>query len=290
MSPCHKLTLPTRLVARKRVILDAGWPLSDGEFSRSFSIKSILSIPKVALIDLIAFHSANLILAETENQKSRISKIFLISKKRIRVSFTGFNESPVVNPSWDDKLLSEITGKIDSLGNKIIVIFRGKINNESGYSSILKAAEILKEKATFLLLVNQNSWTGFTPSNCIEINSYSNEQMFSCYRIAQIALGQISDHKRLELTIPHKAFEAAFFGKTYITNKSSGMEEFGSQKNLVFLESLLPMAIANQIIEIATPETLQLYGNALNAHYQENYSQRILNIGFEKMLKESYLQ
>ena len=65
MSPCHKLTLPTRLITKQQIVLDAGWPLTDGELSRPLRWKSFVSIPKSILIDLVSFHSANLILVET---------------------------------------------------------------------------------------------------------------------------------------------------------------------------------------------------------------------------------
>ena len=284
MSPCHKLTLPTRLIARKNVILDAGWPLSDGELSRSFRWQSFFSIPKTVLIDLIAFHSASLVLTETEKQKYRIARLFRVSHKRLFVSYTGFNESLVLKQTIDEVFLTKIRKQVETLDNKVVIIFRGKINNESGYSRIIQVAKILETQATFLLLVNQNPWTGLTPRNCIEINTFSDEQMFSCYRISQIALGQISNHNRLELTIPHKAFEAAYFGKTYLTNRSAGMEEFGNEEQLAFLNSLNPEKVAQQIIEISIPATVEFYGRNLKAQYNFRYSQEVLNRNFENVL------
>ena len=47
MSPCHKLVIFSKLILRKKVILDAGWPLTDGVLSRGLSYKSILNLVKI---------------------------------------------------------------------------------------------------------------------------------------------------------------------------------------------------------------------------------------------------
>ncbi len=290
MSPCHKLTFPTRLITKQKIILDAGWPLSDGELSRPFRWQSIISIPKTILIDLVSLHSADLILVETKHQKNRVARLFKISHGRIMVSYTGFNESKVNSVLTDSKFQSKLNEHIESLSNKKVVIFRGKVNNESGYTTIIQVARILEDQATFLLLVNQNMWTGSTPNNCIEINSFSDQQMHACYRVSQIALGQISDHKRLNFTIPHKAYEAGFFGVAYVTSRSAGIEEFGTEDQLTFLDSLNPEKIAEQVLKMIKSDRDISHGKSLSSHYQSKYSQPILNRTFELMLKDIQLK
>jgi len=290
MSPCHKLTLPTRLISKKKIILDAGWPLSDGELSRPLRWKSFVAIPKTILIDLVSFHSANLILVETEHQKTRVTRLFKISDERILVSYTGFNESKVNSQLTDSAFQSNLSMQLETLSNRKVVIFRGKVNSESGYTRIIQVARILEAQVTFLLLVNRNVWTSSTPSNCIEINSFSDEQMHICYKVSQIALGQISDHGRLEFTIPHKAFEAGFFGVAYLTSRSAGMEEFGTEEQLSFVGSLSPEKIAEQILEMIKSESDTSKGKKLAAHYQSNYSQAVLNRNFESMLNLAQLE
>ena len=39
-------------------------------------------------------------------------------------------------------------------------------------------------------------------------------------------LGKFSDCPRLNVTIPHKAFEAALMGKPYLSARASGIQEF----------------------------------------------------------------
>ena len=41
-----------------------------------------------------------------------------------------------------------------------------------------------------------------------------------------VLLGQLSDHPRLNVTIPHKAFEAAAMGKPYLSSRATGIQEF----------------------------------------------------------------
>ena len=281
MSPCHKLTLPTRIVAKKRVILDAGWPLSDGELSRKFRWKSIYSIPKIIIMDFIAFHSANLVLLESEKQKQRVARMFKISSEKLEVSFTGFNESSILRKKVDNGFSIKIRNQIQSLGNLGVVIFRGKVNNESGYERIIQVAKELDNRATFLLLVNRNQWSGLVPKNCIEINSFTDEQMFLCYEIANLALGQISNHKRLDFTIPHKAFEAGFFGKTYVTCKNGGIQEYGNENQISYLDSIDPKKIALHILDLFSSMKIEAFGKNLNTNYLVKFSQSALNRNFE---------
>ena len=47
MSPCHILTASLKIVGRKPLILDAGWPLTDGHISRKLKISQLLKLPLI---------------------------------------------------------------------------------------------------------------------------------------------------------------------------------------------------------------------------------------------------
>ena len=45
------------------------------------------------------------------------------------------------------------------------------------------------------------------------------------YEIATLAVGQVSEDIRLQFTIPHKVFEAGYFGTPYLTRDAAGVRE-----------------------------------------------------------------
>ena len=50
---------------------------------------------------------------------------------------------------------------------------------------------------------------------------------------SDLILGQLLNHKRLSIAIPHKFYEAAYFSKPYLTADYGLMEDLVN-KNLVF--------------------------------------------------------
>lgn len=133
---------------------------------------------------------------------------------------------------------------------KIIVLFRGKINRESGFENILGAAQILSDRAIFILAIGNKATEVRVPKNCIIINEVTWAEMRSLYQHADVCLGQISNFKRLNYTIPHKAFEAGYFGKPYVTTLTPPLLELYSIEALCKTTEANSASLANALEQL----------------------------------------
>ena len=286
MSPCHILTPALKLMMRNPVILDAGWPLTDGHISRGIKNFRIFRLPLIVAIDLISFCFADIVLVESEAQAKRINKIFAIRKSKIRVQFTGLNESSFSLKSSESKVLSDIRGRISELGFPLIVLFRGKINRESGFETILAAAELLKDSVTFIFLVGEKDISQYYPRNVIAVSKVTDIEMREIYSLSDVSLGQISAHHRLEYTIPHKAFEASFFSMPFITADSVGVQEFLPIGSALFLNKPTAEKLANAIEGMKSSETRKIYAKKISLNYYKTARQELLSNNFDEIVLE----
>lgn len=283
MSPCHILTIFTWIFTRKPIILDAGWPLIDGILSRGNVLRSPYRFMLTYFIDLLSFHTARKIIVETALQGRRTSRVFFVPRKKIEVIFTGLNEFEFQNPMSPNGAIDQIESKIKYLNNQFVVIFRGRINREAGFENILQVAKELEKFVTFIFVIGKNNLKISYPSNVIIVNDISFEEMASIYKLADVALGQLSNHSRLRYTIPHKAFEAGFFSRPYVTFNSTGIRELYDHECSVLLDNISPSEIKLGIYEAFNKHSV--YSSQINTRYKERASQVVLNLEFEKILK-----
>ena len=118
------------------------------------------------------------------------------------------------------------------------------------------------------------------------ITSYVDRDLTTIYADADICIGQVSSHQRLEVTIPHKAFEAAFFSKVYISAKNSAINEFASDSDVFFLDAPNAESLSNAIMEIAADRELSdRLGINFNRKYQQVASQKVLGNQFDIWVK-----
>lgn len=286
MSPCHKMAIFVRLLTRSQIILDAGWPLTDGQLSRKLTLLTLLRLPKIFLVDLTAFRCANLILVESETQKNRVIKLFKINPNRVKVSFTGLNETRFNSIKTISPSMHKVSDFISSWESELIVLFRGKINPESGIEIILKAAEYLGGKCKFILQIGNSKISNNYSSNCLIVNEVSDQQLTELYSVSDIVLGQLSNHPRLRYTIPHKAYEAAFFGKCFITTKSEGILEIMDDNCALLIEDPTPETLAESILTLKSESKRSSYASNLAQQYQKYLSQKEINARFQSFLQE----
>jgi glycosyltransferase involved in cell wall biosynthesis len=284
MSPCHILTAPLKIFGRKPVILDAGWSLTDGHISRELKIMQFLKLPLVMLIDFISFHFADIVLVESKAQSRRISKYFLVNESKLRVQYTGLNESSFTLKQSDSKVLKSIRKRIGELGYPLIVLFRGKINLESGFENILSAAKKLNDSVVFIFIVGKNDIFRECPRNVIIVSQITDNEMHDIYRLSDISIGQVSTHPRLRYTIPHKAFEAGFFSMPYITADSVGVREYLHQGSALFLEHPSSESLVRAINDLKGDAVRRAYAKKINLIYRESASQKILSEKFDQIL------
>jgi hypothetical protein len=286
MSPCHIVTPFLKVLTQKKVILDAGWSLTDGQLSRGLKIKSGIKLLLIYLLDFIAFHSADKLLLESENQAIRTSRLFLVSTRKIAVNFTSLDETLFQIKIPISKRIKDLDVKTKKRNSALTVLFRGKVNSESGIEHILEAAEILKNQVSFILVCGQNDLFPVLPSNIVLLSNLTDLELSEVYQISDVTLGQLSTHPRLRYTIPHKAFEAGFFAKPYITANSTGIRELYGSESAVLLDDVSGKSLACEILGLKEPKARLRLGISIHSRYQDRAAQRVINSKFESFLED----
>jgi glycosyltransferase involved in cell wall biosynthesis len=258
----------------------------DGVLSRGLSLNKIPKLIESFLLDLLSFHSADIILVESSAQLQRTHQLFAVPKKRIKVSYTGVNEKAFLLPSTGIYVAPKIKEVLSQTPEKITVLFRGRINKESGIENILAAAKILEEEAKFILVTGANKKLKNISANCFIYSNVTESEISEIYKKSDVALGQVSRHRRLRYTIPHKAFEAGYFGKTYITPKSGGVLELFSEADVYFIGDPSIENIVTAIRNLKDSSLRKFYETQVKETYGKFASQEVLNLKFEKMVLE----
>jgi hypothetical protein len=286
MSPSHKATFPAKVLTRKRIILDAGWPLTDGVLSRGITFNKLPKLVHSYFLDWISFHSADIILVESHAQLQRIHRLFVVSKRKLKVAFTGVNESAFSMSSDQTTTETNINWDLIQSGQKLIVLFRGRINRESGIANIIAAAKELTLEANFIFVTGASKLLEDIPLNCFLYSEVSDAAIKEIYANSDITIGQISRHRRLKYTIPHKAFEAGFFERVYITPSSPSLLELYPDDSVYFLEDASVANLVSAIRKLKDFPLRQMYRRRIGEHYRQNSSQASLNVNFEKIVLE----
>jgi len=288
MSPCHILSAPLKIVSRKPLILDAGWSLTDGHISRKPKLTQILKLPVIYLIDLVSLHFSDIVLLESKAQTKRINRLFALNKSKLRVQFTGLNESNFTSNELPSRLILGIRKRIQDIGFPVVVLFRGKINRESGFENLLSAARILKDSVAFVFVVGKNDEVLECPKNAIVVSDITDKELMDIYKLSDISIGQISNHRRLRYTIPHKAFEAGFFSMPFITADSAGVREYLGQDSALFLSDPSPESLAESIKNLSDKSSLRALSKKINVNHKKIASQQLLVTNFEHIVLDLY--
>jgi glycosyltransferase involved in cell wall biosynthesis len=225
-SPCLTISLWLKLFGRKRIFLDAGWPLTDNTYKSNNKILNFFKKLRIRLIEWLAFRASHLIFLESVEQANRVSLDFKLDPKKIVVGYTGLNEHEFEVDSIEPHEL--IGTSFKSTGP--IILFRGKINEESGLDKIQDLISNLGN--TTFIICSSNLPRDFPYyDNLIRIErNVSIAEMKYLYQISDVALGQLGTSNRLTRTIPHKAFESAYFGKPYLGFNHKALNELFNEK------------------------------------------------------------
>jgi hypothetical protein len=264
-----------------RVILDAGLPLWDGVITsrRNFGFMGFRLI-KVYLIDFLSFHLAKHVIFETYTQRSRVSKMFTIKQEKLSCVLLGFDENRFVSQNIDQK--GAIVKK-----DVLDILFRGGNQVESGISLLVEACKILEDDKRFTFTLVTNSLGSDVAMNNLRlmVGHISDDLMRDLLLRADLILGQLLNHKRLSIAIPHKFYEAAYFSKPYLTANYGLMEDFVN-KNLVFGFTAGDVQSFIKNLNILFEKQLEVFsfGQKLGDWYNENSSQIILTRKFYDIL------
>ena len=286
MSPCHILVPILKCITDIPIVLDAGWPLSDSRKDvKKFS--KIIKAIKSWLIDFVAFHKADIVILESQSQIQHVSEKWLVNKDKLRSIFTGFNEELYLKVAKDIYSINKNVTNLD----KNYLLFRGKYTPEAGLENIAGITRQRNFKSHVVIHTN------FIPKNIIFgkrttviLDYISEAEIGELYKNSLAVIGQVSNSARLNRTIPHKAFEAAFFSKPYITTDNAGLREFLSKDNQAFyIEHSSVKMMANRISAIVEQkDELNLTSLRIKTQYERVANQGLLRNQFYQILDELF--
>ncbi|MBI5140479.1 MAG: glycosyltransferase [Candidatus Vogelbacteria bacterium] len=247
-----------RLVSNKTIVYNALNSLYesvilDQERHSRISLTAI----RIWLSDFLAFHLADIVLVETEEQKEFISSFFWVKSSKLKVVFTGADEK-VFYPDSNIRKLEKFT-----------VVFRGWLVNATGAEYILEAAKMLRDigKNIDIIIIGRGQRQNDI-KNVIEEDNLTNvklimnflspdrlrETILSCH----VMLGQFGPHARMDRTIQYKTFEAMALGMPYITRESkSNRELLQDRVNCLFVKAGDARDLVDKILELETNQQLR---------------------------------
>lgn len=284
MSPCHSLTIPLRFLTSKPIILDAGWSLTEAFQARNrqpkFSFRRFLTY----LIDFLSLHFSNASIFESQQQCMWAQKKFALKTSKVFSLFTGFNELKYknLNPVMPVELCQE------NEFQQGYILFRGSFTNEAGLDllqGITQSSENLGKR--FVIATNRKLEYFENRSNVLFLQRrLSESEIKYLYLNCSIAIGQLRKTSRLLNTVPHKAFEAAYFGKPYLTADAPGIREFLTNDNQAIFTNSESVDVLAGLLDktIKDKPLLTTTGALAKARYDQVASQEKLQDHFSTIL------
>lgn len=282
LSPSHFLVLLLRLFWRGKIVLDAGWPLTDATISRGINVTKLMKLIKSLFIDVLSFQMASNIILESAAQSKRVARLFRVRVENISVLFTGFDENSYSVGEADIPEMASFDP------TKPVVTFRGSANSESGLEIIAEMSN-LKGAESFNLLICTNSVNSnykFSSKTLFLSRRLSIPELTKIFRMSQVLIGQISSQKRLNFTIPHKAFEAGFFEKPYISIDRPAIRELYKTDCSVCYNSRFDASLLLESILglLNYPEKSRALERSISLEYREKASQELLGQKFIQLV------
>lgn len=273
MSPCHILVIILRILTRKKIVLDAGWSMTEATLARN---RNKIQKYKSFLIDFLSFHFANLVILESNAQIKFSAKIFKVRKDKLIRLFTGFNEKLIPQSKLK---MTDSSNYFNEKNVRLKIIFRGSYNSESGIELIIEAAKKLVDVCSFIIVSRNFPKNMIISSNVTIIDRYLTwAELEAQYNTSILAIGQVSNHPRLQNTIPHKAFEAAYFGKAYLTCDTPSIREiFPSAEDVFYYDGGGVESLISTILEILIDSRLiEIRSKNIRICYEGFFSQEII--------------
>ena len=265
----HTLVPFIKLISNKKIIFNALGSLYEGKVV-SRGQKGLLGLKSVYywLIDFLAFHSASLSLVETNEQKKYLARKFFLPDEKLTRAWTGVEKT---------KFFYNPTIKKTDI---FTVLFRGAFMPESGIEYAVEAANILKNKNINFRIIGHGI-VADKVKNLIEKYQLANiewiteklaagklaEKMQECH----LSLGQLSDHERLQRTVPFKVFESIAMKIPYLTARNPGILELLKENETCFCANPAdPEDLAKKIVELRNnPELIKKVAESAYQLYQK---------------------
>ncbi len=287
MSPSHLLVLILRRFYRGIIILDAGWPLSDSIEKTELSLLiRVVKKTKAYFVDFLAFKLSDLVYLESKQQLRYCRKKFLISRKKLKIRFTGSLEKSQFsrNKYFGQSIHADCN-------NCNPVVFRGKYNKEAGLELLSNVAKVLDCSVHLIVLCpTLPEKIKFPQSRNVTVikEFLPDQELEFIMSQAKLMIGQLGNSSRLNRTIPHKFFESARLGIPYLTPTRKAIQEIASEDCIYYISNTDEKRIAQQILAILYDEEL-LAKKAKNFKnlYEKNLSNDLLAKNFIKEITES---
>lgn len=270
------LVVLARLFTRKRVIYNALCSAFE-RFVISRAVVSKYSLKSFGywLADFLAVHLADWVMLESNEQIKYFHKLFGVYKKKCFRAWTGVDEDRFF---YDSTVVKPDT---------FTIMFRGGLLPESGAEYAVRAAKLLEhENLKMIMHANDQELSKIEkliqelkPKNLELITKFlSDEELRNLMQKSRLSLGQLSNHSRLQRTIPHKAYESLALGLPYLTASNKGiLELLKPGENCLVCGPADPVSLAKQI-KWAKEHLLELEQIRKNGYrlYQEKLTAKIL--------------
>ena len=284
MSPCHSLVIPLRFLTLRPIILDAGWSLTEALQVRDLSRKHFANKILTYIIDFLSFHLSKISLFESNHQCTWIQKKFLLRKSKTLSIFTGFNEFRYAN--LNPVMPAELSERSEF--QEDYVLFRGSFTNEAALDLLCKISQARKILGKKFVIATNRDFDYFKKcENVILIHrKLSESEIKFLYLNCSLAIGQLRNTLRLANTIPHKAFEAAYFARPYLTADATGIREFLSSDNQAIFTKSEDVEVLADVLSKAIEDRNQLINTGVmaNTRYIQVASQEKLQDQFSHIL------
>lgn len=280
-SPSHILVPFLRIKTRLKVVLDAGWPLYDGviQSRRKFGILGWRLLWTFSL-DFLSFQLASKVFLETNNQIDVCSRRYLLPKGKMCCLATGFDESRVV------ELVSGKTNTDRAIAP--FILFRGGPQEEAGLNVLFEAIKYVSTstRVRFIVVSKVEIPQKWQHKRLKVINDFQEDDvLWDLYRKAEFVLGQLSNHARLDRTLPHKFFEAGFFKKAYISSDRGVIRKYIHSNEVAGFRAGDPRDLARVIDNLLSSQNLiRQFSDSVSALYKRDFAQDVLTKKFLEFL------
>ncbi|OGN00913.1 MAG: hypothetical protein A3F98_01805 [Candidatus Yanofskybacteria bacterium RIFCSPLOWO2_12_FULL_41_8] len=281
------LVIFLRFFCRKKIIYNAVLSVYERMIvSRALASRFSVKAGYYWLLDFIAVHISDLIVVESDSQADYFKKLFKVNREKVFRNWIGVDE--------DKFFYDSSTGKLSTFA----VLFRGAFLPETGVEYLVRAAKILenndiefivhggggqlldkiKKMIDGLRLVNLKLTSNFVPV----------EELRGLMQKCHLSIGQLSDHERLERTIPHKVYESLVMRLPYLTASNRGiLELLEPGKTCITCEPANAQSLAQKILWAKNnPQELERIAENGYRLYQEELKSEILAKNLLDRIKE----
>lgn len=282
MAPAHLAVVPTRIFFKGKIVLDAGWPLSDSSEIREG--RKSFSYIRDKFIDILSFYMADIVLLESQAQLERVAENRRsFARSSLQISYSGLKEDRFETEKAAPTSRSAIGSR-----EPIKVLFRGKYNQEAGLELIESAFENRSDFQLTIacsdLPINHPRVTGIN----YVVGILNQNELRSIFLDSDLALGQFGEPDRVSWTIPHKIFEYAYFGIPTVCLEQTAVTEIFTEEQFFFVKrnSLNEFLDVLSIDHKKTREILLLKSKSVRNQFLKLCSERAIAGHFLRVIED----